>query len=97
MKLAKFLKEPGERKRYSLDYTEWLDTDETIIDVAFVITPPAPPILEVDAWTISASGVEVVFFINFGDDGVTYTLEVQITTSGGQIKHDQVLFVVKES
>jgi hypothetical protein len=95
MILARFIKRPDERKRYALVYSEWLDTGETIINAAFAVTPATAPILEIDAFSISALGTEVVFFANFGASGTNYTVDVSITTSGGQIKKDQVLFSVK--
>lgn len=97
MKLGRFIKTPAERKRYSLDYSEWLDTGETVTGATFAITPTgtATPLV-VDASSISASGTEVVYFVNYGTDGTTYTLDVVVTTSGGQTKEDQVLFSVRE-
>lgn len=96
MILAKFIKRPDERKRYAIVYSDWLDTGETITGVTFEVTPATGSSLSVDASSISAEGNEVVFFANFGDDGTNYTLDVKITTSGGQIKQDQVLFSIKD-
>jgi len=96
LKLGKFTKTPVERKRYALEYADWLDTTETVSSVTFTVTPIDTVPLVVDASSISSSGTEVVFFINYGTTGTTYTLDIQITTSGGQIKEDQILFVVKD-
>lgn len=96
MKLGRFTKTPTERKRYSIDYAEWLDTGETITAVTFGVTPSTGNMLEVDAYLISTPATSVIFFINFGASGTTYTLDVQITTSGGQTKEDQILFSVKD-
>ena len=96
MKLGKFTKTSVERKRYALEYADWLDTTETVSSVTFAVTPVDAVPLVVDASSISSSGTEVVFFINYGTTGTTYTLDIQITTSGGQIKEDQILFVVKD-
>lgn len=96
MKLARFTKGPTERKRYSIDYSDWLDTGETISAVTFTPSPLATGGLEVDAYTISTPATSVVFFANAGIDGTTYTLDVTITTSGGQIKEDQILFSVRD-
>ena len=97
MKLGTFKKTPVERKRYSLDYNDWLDTGETVLTRTFSVTPAtgASP-LEIDASSIDPDGRQVVFFANFGNDGVTYTVDVQITTSGGQTKEDQINFLVKD-
>lgn len=96
MKLARFTKAPGERKRYTIDYSDWLDTGETISTVTFLPSPIQTGGLEVDAYSIATPATSVVFFANFGIDGTTYTLNVTITTSGGQTKEDQILFSVRD-
>jgi hypothetical protein len=97
MKLGTFTKTPAERKRYSLDYTDWLDTGETISTATFSVTPTtgATPLI-VDASSIDPGGKQVVFFVNNGVDGTTYEVEALVTTSGGQTKEDQVNFLVKD-
>lgn len=95
MKLGTFFKTPSERKRYSLDYTDWLDTGETVNSRAFTVTPETGDFLQIDASSIDATGKQVVFFANYGDDGVSYVVDVIITTSGGQTKEDQITFTVK--
>ncbi len=93
MALGQYFKTPDERKRYSLDYVDWLDDDEEVSSVEFVIAPSGA--LEVDAHSISADGKEVVFFLNAGDDGIEYTVNVKATTSGGQLKEDEVFVTVQ--
>lgn len=97
MKLGSFTKTPVERKRYSLDYTDWLDTGETLSTSTFTVSPStgATPLV-VDANSFDATSKQLLFFVNYGVDGVTYTVDVLVTTSGGQTKEDQVLFVVRE-
>jgi hypothetical protein len=97
MRLARFSKQPDERKRYVIDYSDWLDSGETITSVVFAVTPVTANQLQVDAFTIASPATSVVFFVNDGTDDATYTLEVTTTTSGGQVKKDQVLFAVRES
>ena len=96
MKLGTFIKTPLERKRYSLDYTDWLDTGETVTACNFAVTPStgATPLL-IDASSIDPAGKQVVFFANYGVDDVSYTVDVLMSTSGGQTKEDQVVFLVK--
>lgn len=96
MKLAKFVKSPAERKRYQIDYSEWLDTAETVQSIVFTVSPSTGTLpLVVDAYTIGSPATSVVFFANYGDDGIGYTVDVVMTTSGGQIKEDQILFSVR--
>ena len=95
MRLAKFTKRPSERKRYSILYGEWLDSGETVTNVTFGVTPSTGNALDIDASQIASGGKDVVFFANLGEEGVSYTVDVQITTSGGQIKKDEILFSVR--
>jgi hypothetical protein len=97
MKLANFVKSPVERKRYTIDYSDWLDTAETISTVTFAVTPATTNTLQIDAYTISNPATSVVFFANYGDAGSQYTVDVQITTSGGQTKEDTILFSVRSA
>jgi hypothetical protein len=97
MRIGKFTKRPGERKRYAIIYSEWLDAGETISAVTFEVTPSEGNALQVDAFTINPSATEVVFFANFGLAGTNYAVDIQVTTSGGQIKRDQILFSVRDS
>ena len=96
MKLGTFQKTPVERKRYTLDYTDWLDTGETVTSFFFTVTPStgATPLI-IDASSITGSGLMVTFFANYGANGVTYVVDVLISTSGGQTKEDQINFIVK--
>jgi hypothetical protein len=99
--LGKFVKAPAERKRYTIDYSEWLDTGETILTVAFDVeqttdgTPVDP--LEIDAYEIGDPATDVVFFAALGDALQNYTVTVTITTSGGQTKEDTLLFLVRNA
>lgn len=97
MKLARFTKQPSERKRYAVAYSEWLDTGETISSVAFSVTPTTSPALVVDASSLSDGNKTVVLFVNGGTNSTTYTVTITITTSGGQTKEDEIVFSVRET
>lgn len=96
MRLGSFIKTPAERKRYSIDYSEWLDTGETLSTVTMEVTPSTGTVpFVVDA--ISSNNTVVVFFVNGGDNAKQYTIDVKATTSGGQLKEDTVLFTVRNA
>lgn len=95
MKLGKFNKTPAERKRYSVSYDQWLDTGETITAAAYVSSPLTTFSAAVDSSTIDVGGRGITFFISGGLDGTDYTIDIQITTSGGQIKEDTLLVSVR--
>ncbi|MGE0677763.1 hypothetical protein [Pseudolabrys sp.] len=94
MSLAKYKKAPADVKRYAIDYSDWLDSGETIDSVSFAVSPSGA--LSVPSNEISDDELSVTYFVSGGNDGVTYRVVVTIVTSGGQIKEDLILFVVRE-
>jgi len=94
MRLGKFSKTPAERKRYTIDYTDWLDTSETVASVVY--TPVPATTFVVDAQSILTGNKKISFYVSGGDDFETYNLEVKITTSTGQVKEDVVVFAVRD-
>lgn len=94
-RLAKYVKAPAERKRYSVDYSEWLEAGETLTAVTYEVTGTAPT-LSVNDDEISPGATSCVFYVNDGDDGETYRVLVTAVTSNDQIKEDYVIFVVKD-
>lgn len=95
-RLGKFSKSPDERKRYTVDYTDWLDTAETITSAQYLISPTTSSPLIVDAQAILTGNKKISFYVSGGDDLETYDLEVKINTSSGQIKEDVVNFLVRD-
>lgn len=97
-RLGTFEKTPAERKRYSIYYGDWLDTGETISSAAFTVTPTPLAIavdLEVDASSIDTGGTTVKFFVNYGVNLLDYTIKVRATSSGGQVKEDELVVLVR--
>lgn len=95
MALERYLKSPAERKLYDLDYSDWLGAGETITDVVFAVTPSAVTGLTIDAWNIGAPATSVAYFAALGDLNVQYKVDIQVTTSAGQVKEDTVLFDIR--
>ena len=96
MKLGRFSKTPAERKRYAVDYSQWLETGETVTTRQFTVTPATTPPMQVDASSITNSGLNVVFFVSSGQDAQQYKVELVSTTSLGQVKEDVIYFNVKD-
>jgi hypothetical protein len=94
MKVGKFTKTPAERKRYTLDYSNWLDTGETVTGSAFAITPTTASPFFIDGQGI-VGGTQLLFYVNGGLDQSDYLVTVSITTSGGQTKQDTLTFNVR--
>lgn len=92
--LAKYSQTYLEDKRYAIEYSDWLDTGETISSVTFGVTPTTQPPFGVQTHMIE-NGTRVNFFVAGGVADENYTLVVTIQTSGGQVKQDTVLFAVR--
>jgi hypothetical protein len=95
MILGKYFKSPDERKRYSIRYTDWLDTGELLTEVTFEVTPVDADPVVIDGIAIESGDKSVVFYATNGIDGKNYKAIVTTTTSGGQVKEDTVQYTVK--
>lgn len=94
MPLRKFLKTPAERKRYSVDYSDWLDSGELLSALAFTVVPAGS--LTISGPTYGSPSTSAAFFALGGVNGNTYEVILTATTSGGQIKQDSVLYTVRD-
>lgn len=94
MPLGKFIKSPDEIKRYSIDYSNWLDTGEYLAS-ATVTRTPATGIMTINVDTIGASDIDLSFFVSGGTAGVSYKLLVRAVTTNGQAKEDTVTVEVR--
>jgi len=95
MNLGKYTKSPDERKRYSIDYADWLDTGEILSNVTFEVTPADENPVVIDGIAIETGDKSVVFYASAGLDGKSYKAIATMTSSGGQIKEDTVQYTVK--
>lgn len=91
MKIATVQKQPGEKRRWGIDYSEALDTGDSIIGVTSASTPEG---LTVSAFA-SEDTVRVV--CSGGADGTTYKATVTVTTTNtNEIFEDELMVKVKE-
>lgn len=96
MQLGKYTKAPPDRKRYTIDYVDWLDVGELVSSAVYSIDPPTDTSpLVIDGTSINPAAQGVIFYASAGTDGTTYKVAVTMTTSNGQIREDTVLFVVR--
>lgn len=96
MPLAKYTKTPVEIKRYSVDYDDWLDTGEQLLGVDFVALPVTTPPLAASGLAFEVGSRAIQFLVSGGVDDVQYELLLTATTSNGQIKEAELLYVVRE-
>ena len=72
------IKQPGETRQFSMDFSSLLDTVETISSPVITSTPAG-----LTVGTASISGSKILFTIAAGTHPVRYRIEVTVTTSGG--------------
>lgn len=85
--LGKFVHTPVDRKRYIIDYSDWLNSGETLTAASFQSVPNTGTPAVVDANTLTSATVPL--FVSGGDDGIQYQILVTVTTSLGQTKQDE--------
>lgn len=96
MALARFLQTSAERKRYVVDYSDWLDSGETITTFSVTISPSTTPAFAVDSTAVAGSGTQIVFFASGGIDGGSYDVELLATTTLTERKQDCIQFTVRD-
>lgn len=95
MAIAKYTKRFSDRKRYQIDYTDWLDTGEQVASVVFTSDPPGE--LVIDDIQVLPTGLGVQYYASAGIDGKTYrVLADLVTTMGPQDKTDEIFFTIRE-
>jgi hypothetical protein len=95
MRIGKFRKDPTDRKRYIIDYTDWLNETETISTVTATGNVVDDNFF-VDGYIVNTGGKEVIFYVSGGLSGKEYDVTIKITTSLQQIKEDYVTYVVTD-
>jgi len=84
------VKQPGETRQFSMDFSSLLDTAETISDPSVTSTPTG---LTLGSATVSGS--KILFNLSSGTHPVRYRIEVTVTSSGGAtLVGDGVLRVI---
>lgn len=96
MKLSTFKQTPQEKKRYTISYTDWLDTGEVVSSVTYAIDNTTVPPLIVESSTVDGDGLGITFFVSGGLDAEEYQLNVLMQTDAGQRKEDFMKIVVED-
>ena len=96
MKLGKFKQAPLEKRRYFTDYSDWLDTGETIVDPAVLnVIQVTTPALVVDDISLSTDSTGVIFYVSGGLDGEEYQVDIIVNTSANQTKEDSFIYIIE--
>lgn len=88
-----FVKNTVEKKKYTFDYSGWLDAAETITSPATLVSPLTDSPLTISGAFVT-DGTKLSLFIAGGLTGTLYTLSIIVNTSVGQIKRDDVSVMV---
>lgn len=97
-RIGRYFKAAVDRKRYQIDYTDWLDAAEQVFGVVFAVSPVSlgTPLV-IDDVQVLPTGLGVQYYVSGGIDGVTYEVTATLTTNQGpQIRRDIIVFEVKE-
>lgn len=81
--LGKFKQAIEDKKRYTFDYSLWLDTGETIVSVTSEISLATLPPLVVE--NLAHNGTVATWFVSGGTHLSDYLVIIEATTSAGQI------------
>jgi hypothetical protein len=93
--LARRPQTAGNRKRYKIDYSDWLHHGASVATAAVTLTDTntVNGVLltgaTIDTVSVSPEG-HVIFFVNGGVLNETFTATIQIVDSLGQIKLDTI-------
>lgn len=79
----------GDTRRWRINYSRWLDNTATIEQVD--VTSPSPTCTISNAQIL---GQDVIFFLNNGVLGETFTVRIAITNSFDNVKTDTISFHV---
>ena len=96
MPIKRYIKAPGEVKRYSADYNNWLDTGETLSDLQFAITPVTASPLTVGSIVFEPDSRAGQFLVSGGLAGTVYEVIMTAITSGNQTKKDLILYDLRD-
>lgn len=93
MLLGVKIKQPDERLDYDFLYSEWIGTsgdelDSVVVEIVGTGSLSATPAL-------TLPNIQKVW-VEGGDDGEEYTIEVTATTLAGRIKQDELKIIIQE-
>lgn len=89
MQLAKASHTVGNRIRFIIDYSDWLDDGVTVSAGAVTSSSTTATI----NGTLAIDN-KVLFYVNGGVLAETFTVSIQMTDSKGEIKNDTMAFTV---
>ena len=81
---------------YSMDWSDWLLADDTIISVLYTVTP-SPDANDIDIVNSGVTGGFMTYVtLSKGVNNVTYTVAAKVTTADGKIDSRRFRIKVKD-
>ena len=94
MLLGKIEKQPTDRQNYFVKYEEYLQEGELLLSALAQVDIVGE--LYVIGPVVMADDKTLEFWLEDGVDGVTYKLDITVTTTIGNVKQDEFKVKVKE-
>lgn len=94
MRIGSYTQQPADRLKYVIDYSQWLRVGETLTGATFTVTPVTDVPLVVSDVVVGSLTVEM--FVEGGESSTIYLVTVDITTSLGQKKQDEITYAVED-
>jgi hypothetical protein len=91
--LARKTHTAGNKIEHTLDYSQWLPDGAHVATATVTLVDPAPDDVQITNSRVGQSGL-VYFFLGGGAVKESFTVQVSITDSIGEIKNDQIGFEV---
>lgn len=96
MKLGTFRQTPQEKKRFSISYSEWLDSGEEVASITYAISPTTVVPLLIEGSALDVDGLGVTFYVSGGEDATEYQINTLMQTDAGQRKEDYIKIVLED-
>lgn len=94
MILGAVTQQPADLIDYDFEFSEWFDNNEDFIESVTTNIKPAPLTLNVAANTSGQSKVKM--WVQGGEDGDEFTVEITITTFSGRTKQFELIVIIKD-
>lgn len=91
MKLGSAIKQPAERRSYTINYEEALTAGDNVATASATVSPAGLTLEDVGVYD-----PRVKFWVSGGTAGTKYKVTVTVNTEDGQIFQDEVFINVKE-
>lgn len=93
MSIKKFIKDPSAVLDYTIDWSEWLSSNNDTISNASV--PSAPSGLTVQS-PVTHTATATTVWVSGGTAGTSYDVTVRITTTGGRQDERTITITCKD-